>query len=335
MNREEFVQLCKYIDELQEAILIFNRSGEATMLYDVTTEIGALYGAEISGIAEALECMAQQNSLAERSGKVILALMKRFKVSDKGGGSLVKEGIDTIFLRHASSILGNTTKGLTGKEIVEHCNGYAVKFDVSIPISSADFGKFGKQVKDKSSALFQNLQAFNAKQQFQIIKELCELSRFAENEEAKRLKVRLYDSYSYLAEENLTDTALVVRTRHWLEDYPDALEVYNSALMKYERGIFERNTLDDMRLSFELLVKKILDNNRSLENQMDALGAKMKEANVSVEFRNMVSKIIEFYSKYQNNNVKHDSAVKPNEIEYVIEQTSIIMKFLIKINQVN
>jgi len=41
---------------------------------------------------------------------------------------------------------------------------------------------------------------------------------------------------------------------------------------------------------------------------------------------NMVVKVIEYYTKYQNNYVKHDDNV--NEIE--IEQTRIIMKFLIK-----
>ena len=44
----------------------------------------------------------------------------------------------------------------------------------------------------------------------------------------------------------------------------------------------------------------------------------------------MVIQVINYYTKYQNNYVKHDDKVNENEIEYVIEQTSIIMKFLIK-----
>ena len=46
----------------------------------------------------------------------------------------------------------------------------------------------------------------------------------------------------------------------------------------------------------------------------------------------MVQKIIDYYTKYQNSHVKHNDAVNINEIEYVIELTSVIMKFLIKAN---
>lgn len=56
----------------------------------------------------------------------------------------------------------------------------------------------------------------------------------------------------------------------------------------------------------------------------------MKNAGVSNEVRNMAVKLIKYYCDYQNDHVKHDSEVNPNEIEYIIEQTSIIMKFLIK-----
>ena len=46
----------------------------------------------------------------------------------------------------------------------------------------------------------------------------------------------------------------------------------------------------------------------------------------------MVVKIIEYYTKFQNNHVKHNDAVNSDEIEYVIELTSVIMKYLIKIS---
>jgi hypothetical protein len=244
----------------------------------------------------------------------------------------VTDKMDNSFLTYASDILADTKKGLPGRKIIEHCNNYAIEFNVTIPIDNADFGRFGSRVKNKSTALLRNLQAFNVKQQFRIIKELCELDCFSGNKDAKKLKEQLYVKYGFLAEDNLTNTELVVKTKHWLANYSDALQEYNNALTKYESGSFERNTLDDMRLSFELLIKALLNNNKSLENQMSDLGSMLKASGVSDELRNMVSKIIDYYSKYQNNHVKHNSAVKSDEIEYVIEQTSIIMKFLIKIN---
>ena len=103
-------------------------------------------------------------------------------------------------------------------------------------------------------------------------------------------------------------------------------------MTKYEGGIFERNTLDDIRLSFELLVKDLLGNEKSLENQIGGICGILDKCGTSVELKNMVQKIIDYYTKFQNNHVKHDDAVNENEIEYVIELTSVIMKFLIKAN---
>ena len=81
----------------------------------------------------------------------------------------------------------------------------------------------------------------------------------------------------------------------------------------------------------ELLVKALLNNGRSLENQIADLGAQLKIANASSELRNMVTQIIKYYTDFQNNHVKHNDAVNENEIEYVIELTSVVMKYLIKV----
>ncbi len=240
--------------------------------------------------------------------------------------------IDDSFLIHASEILADTESGLTGAQIVKQCNCYAIEFGVAIPVSSADFGKFGSIIPNKRTALLKNLQAFNAEQQFRIIKELCELPRFSENSSASKLKAQLYERYGALNAEKISKTELVQKTKHWLSAHPQALAQYESALAKYESGTFERNTLDDMRLSFELLVKDLIGNQKSLENQIGDIGSRLKSAGASAELRNMVPAVIKYYTDFQNNHVKHNDAVDSNEIEYVIELTSVIMKFLIKAN---
>lgn len=234
--------------------------------------------------------------------------------------------IDNAFVTYASDILADTDRGLSGTKIVEYCNSYAVDFNKRIPHSSYPF-----DAPNKRTALRENINAFDAVEQFKIIKELCELSIFINNDRVQDLKLKLFSRYGNLATEKISETELVQKTKHWLGDYPDALKQYNAALAKYEGGIFERNTLDDMRLSFELLVKSLLNNGRSLENQIPELGALLKTANTSNELRNMVTQIIKYYTDFQNNHVKHNDAVNESEIEYVIELTSIVMKFLIKV----
>lgn len=69
--------------------------------------------------------------------------------------------IDDVFIQHASNVLGDTSVGLSGVKIIEYCTKYAIEFNVSIPITSSDFGRFGSIVPNKRTALYKNLLAFN------------------------------------------------------------------------------------------------------------------------------------------------------------------------------
>ena len=72
---------------------------------------------------------------------------------------------------------------------------------------------------------------------------------------------------------------------------------------------------------------------KSLENQIDGIGLFLKKFKISAELRNMVPKIIAYYSDFQNNHVKHNDKVNSTEIEYIIELTSVLMKLLIKLKE--
>lgn len=85
-----------------------------------------------------------------------------------------------------------------------------------------------------------------------------------------------------------------------------------------------------MRLSLELLLKDLLNNDSSLENQWKNLGKKLKDLNVSKEISNLFEKILSYYSDYQNTYIKHNDNIKENEIGLIINETNIIMQFLIK-----
>lgn len=85
---------------------------------------------------------------------------------------------------------------------------------------------------------------------------------------------------------------------------PAAQTVYKSGITKYAEKKFDRNVLDDMRLSLELLVKQILGNGKSLENQTSELGSKL--SGYHTEIRNLVIKTVDYLCKYQNHYVKHN-----------------------------
>lgn len=235
--------------------------------------------------------------------------------------------LDDAFITFAADVLADTNSGLSGMKIVEYCNSYAINFNKKTP-----YGSYPFDAPNKRSALRDNLRVFDDAEQFRIIKELCELPFFEGNTKAADLKIKLFSRYGNLATEKISETELVQKTKHWLSAHPSALTQYENALAKFEGGIFERNTLDDMRLSFELLVKDLLGNQKSLENQIGDIGSMLKTAGASAELRNMVPSVIKYYTDFQNNHVKHNAAVNSSEIEYVIELTSVIMKFLVKVN---
>ena len=234
--------------------------------------------------------------------------------------------IDTSFSQRVADILAETNSPLSGNKIISLCTAYAYDFNRSIPYS-----KYPNDASNKRTMLRDNLCVFKAEEQFKIIKEFCELPMFSNNESVQELKEKLFQCYGQYAEVKLSNSGLIVKTKHWLGKHPASLKQYQSSLTKFESGIFKRNVLDDMRLALELLLKDILHNDKSLENQHQLLGHLLQTNSISPEIRNLIISVLKYYEDFQNHNVKHNEQINENEIEYVIEQTSVIMKFLIMV----
>lgn len=157
------------------------------------------------------------------------------------------EKIDDSFISYASATLADTRKGLSGSQIIKYCNAYAVDFGVNIPITSSDFGEFGKIVPNKRTALYKNLYEFNGGQQFVIIKELCELPLFESNEEVKKLRLKLFAKFGrfavgdlYLNEYELTGWERVDRV---IVEMKRCLEIANNEEQYQAIGMLGRETL--------------------------------------------------------------------------------------------
>jgi hypothetical protein len=236
------------------------------------------------------------------------------------------------FLGYAADILGETNRGLTGSEIVKAFNAYAVEYGVQTRHAQLPFDASNKRV-----AILENLQAFPSPLQYKIINELIEHRTFAfkKYDELKTLKQKLVSQFSHLApkdEFSKLNESLTEETRHWLDRFPLALDLYLQALQKYKLGTYSRNLLDDLRLSLELLLNDVFKNNKSLENQLGNVGQFVSKTGGSTEFSNMFVKLMDYYGKYQNTYIKHDDAVIEEEVEFIFEITSSFMRHIIRLN---
>lgn len=241
--------------------------------------------------------------------------------------------MDSTFISYACDVLGKTAGGLTGSEIAQYFVEYAMKFGRKITFADSRFEIDGKLLS-KRDGLKENLSCFKDNEQYYIINDLCRKPKFALNEEVKKLHIKLTKDFADLndigSEDEKLDYEIIDHTRHWLEEFPESLQLYNKAIENYKLRSFERNILDDLRLSLELLLKSIFKNEKSLENQLGNVGTLISTAGGSKEYTNMLVKLIDYYSQYQNSYVKHNDKVNPNEIEFIIEITSIFMKNLVK-----
>ncbi len=239
--------------------------------------------------------------------------------------------IPMTFINLAADTLAETHDGLSGSRIAEFCSAYADDYNVEIPYHEYPFPS---DLPNKRTALRENLKVFNPEQQFIIIKELSELPHFENNIDVKDLRIKLMSRYGALGEGNPKDEineSLAEETQHWLSVYPDALKLYNDCLEKHSKGVHQRNLLDDLRLSLEILLKNILENKKPLEKQISDLGKYINERDGSTELNNMFLKLIDYFSKYQNTYIKHNDKVNHNEVEIIIEMASSFMKFIVRI----
>lgn len=237
--------------------------------------------------------------------------------------------MDDAFLKHACDILGDTDEGLSGSKIVKFLSRKSVVYNVEIPHSTYPFPK--DSVPNKRTALYNNIKSFKESEQYEIIRELCEQDNMKEYTKAQELKSILVSRYGHLAKasEPIIEIIQVEENKHFLRDFSDSETLYSGALTKYSNGVYHRNLLDDLRLSLELFLKKLLGNDKSLENQIADVGTFAKNRGLSNEAVNMFQKLLEYYSKYQNTYVKHNDNVNVKEVEFVITQTSSFMRLFL------
>jgi hypothetical protein len=135
----------------------------------------------------------------------------------------------------------------------------------------------------------------------------------------------------------LLDKLLIEDVLGGLSKYPNANIAFNNALKKYELKSEEeyRNLLDDLRVALEQILKSILQNNNQLEKQKRELSKWLEKKNINEQTRiNICLLLVQNYTFLQDSEVKHNiGKFKSEEIEYIVYQTGLFLRFLIEIDK--
>ena len=243
---------------------------------------------------------------------------------------MLEDTVPNEVVRQVAAVVADTHRGLSAGPIVDLTTAVAADHGVEVPHTRTPLGP---EVPNKRTALYDNVVAFDGPQRYALLKAMLEDPRVT-HPDKDLWRVRLVSRYGHLSPgdpDAEARDAVVAETRHWLAGYPKVLALYDQALAKVEHGVYDRNLLDDLRLALELLVQELVGNGKSLENNLAAVGALLKEREVPTEMRNMFSTLLNYYTKYQNDHVKHDDAVNETEVAFVIELTSAFMKYLVRV----
>ena len=149
------------------------------------------------------------------------------------------------------------------------------------------------------------------------------------NEYLKRFDVGyLFSAGKFIKIDEIICEPTVQEVLEWIDKYPDAAKAYRAALKKISEKQYARNAIDDMRLSIESLIRSIMGTNKTLENQIQPVGAALKNKGVLPQAVTFITTMLTHYTKYQNDNVKHHDTLDIKDIEMIVSMTAIMMKYI-------
>lgn len=131
------------------------------------------------------------------------------------------------------------------------------------------------------------------------------------------------------------DSALVSEPLLWLNDYPASHKAFAKALKAYST-ITEDNASDvaDLfRKALETFFQEFYKSDKSLENLKSEYGNFLSRKGVPTEISNNFEKLLESYTKYNNNYAKHHDKASLDILEYIMYQTGNLIRLIITLNQ--
>lgn len=232
--------------------------------------------------------------------------------------------MDRTGLEAVCDLIADTERGLTGSQIIKFCKEKASEYGVIIPVETTNFKDMG--IPNKRTALRMNLEVFSFNQQCSMIDELSRYRELQDNGIGEQ--VCQYMLRRYHREPSSIETTFKTESMTMLDAYPKTKKALNQTLTRVQQGEYDRTTLDGMRFALEQLLQEVLGNGAVLENNTPALGGKLKDRGAPSEIRNMLTTLINYFSNYQNNHVKHHDEIRSTDYRFIIDFTLVVIRYI-------
>lgn len=131
------------------------------------------------------------------------------------------------------------------------------------------------------------------------------------------------------------DDSLVSEPLEWLIDYPDAHKAFVKALKAYSNVTEDTasDVADLFRKALERFFQEFFASDKALENLKSEYGTFLSDKGVPSEIKNNFEKLLELYTRYNNNYAKHHDKASLNVLEYIMYQTGSLIRLLITLKE--
>lgn len=138
--------------------------------------------------------------------------------------------------------------------------------------------------------------------------------------------LRWKDGFFYPAGAEELDKPLIEETLTWLKDYPDERKDYRTALQRYGVGDSLADVIKNCYSAIEGVARKILGNQKTLDNNKDELLAKI---NLSDGWKSLLANYITYAHDYRHASIgRHE--IKKQEAEAYLYMTGLIIRLSIE-----
>jgi hypothetical protein len=135
----------------------------------------------------------------------------------------------------------------------------------------------------------------------------------------------------YPAGARLLDEGVVESNLVWLAQYHSVRKPFEVALKAYAAKDPKqyRTMLDNLRFALEQMLRVVLSNQKSLENQKVEFLRWLKDHGMHAQIRNMYRDLLFGFAQYQNDAVKHqEDQYTPAEVEFALYATGTFLRLI-------